>query len=101
MEADITSLILAERALGREISLEDAYKKATRFNESIWSKIEAEKAEKARKEADEAAAKKAAEVKRKAPTIVKPRGSGATAPSSKATWEERMREVYDRTQGAA
>ena len=101
LEADMTSLILADRALGRELSLEDAYKKATRFNESVWSKIEAEKAEKARKEAEEAAAKKAAEVKRKAPTIVKPRGSGATAPSSNATWEERMREVYDRTQGAA
>lgn len=101
LEQDISALIIAERALGRELSLEDAYKRATRSNEGIWAKLEAEKAEKARKEADEAAAKKAAEVKRKAPTIVKPRGSGATAPSSARSWEERMREVYDRTQGAA
>lgn len=101
LESDISALIIAERALGRELSLEDAYKRATRANEGVWAKIEAEKAEKARKEAEEAAAKKAAEVKRKAPTIVKPRGSGATAPSAATSWEDRMREVYDRTQGAA
>lgn len=101
LEADMSALILAERRLGRELSLEDAYKKATRANDSVWSKIEAEKAAKAKQEAEAEAAKKAAEARKRTPTIVKPRGSGAVAPSSAASWEARMNEVYDRTQGAA
>lgn len=101
LESDMSALIIAERALGRELSLEDAYKRASRASETVWQKIEAEKAAAAKKEADEAAAKKAAEAKRKAPTNVKPRGSGATAPSSAKTWEERIGEAYDRIQGAA
>lgn len=101
VETDMASLIVAARNLGQNLSLEDAYKKATRSNETVWQKMEAEKAAAAKKEADAEAAKKAAEAKKRAPLIVKPRGTGAMAPSSKATMEERMYAKYDELNGAA
>lgn len=101
LEADMSALILASRRLGQELTLEQAYAKATRANDQVWQKIETERSDKAKKEAEAEAARKAAEVKKRAPLVVKPRGSGALAPSSKLSLEDRMRDAYDRLNGAA
>lgn len=101
VESDMAVLIMAERQLGRELTLEQAYQKAVRANDTVWSKIEAEKKAKAEADAKAEAEKKAAEARKKAPTVIKPRGSGATAPAGKANMRATMEAVYDRLNGAA
>lgn len=101
LEGDIAALILASRQVGKEITLEQAYAKATRSNEAIWAKLEAERIASEKKKGDEAAAKAAAEARRRAPTTAKPRGSTARAPAKSGDWETRMSEVYDSLNPAA
>lgn len=101
LEGDIASLILASRQLGQTLTFEDAYKRATRANEGIWSKMEAERIAADKKKGEEAAAQAAAAAKKRAPTIVKPRGSAAKPAPAKGDWEARMRDTYDRIEGAA
>lgn len=102
LEGEIAALIMASRQLGQTLNLEDAYARATRANPAVWAKLEAERIAAEKKDADEKAAKAAAEAKRRAPTTVKPRGaSAARAPLASGDWEARMRDVYDRIEGTA
>jgi hypothetical protein len=98
LESDIELLIPVIRQQNPDKSPADvlklAYDKACRANDTVWSKIEAERREADDKKRKEEAEKKAAEAKKLQAINVKANQGGN--PAAPKTMEESMAAVYDR-----
>lgn len=101
LEEDVYAQIHAIRATDANLTpdkiLDRAYDRASKLNEGVQAKIQADKKAEADKKAKAEAAKKAADAKKSASVNVKS-GQG-TSPKASGSWENTMREVADRLMG--
>jgi hypothetical protein len=84
---------------GVATSLEDAYTKATRANDAVWSKMQAEQAAARQAEATAKAAKTQAEAAKAKALNVRPIGAVSGSPARGATMRDTMAAVAQRMMG--
>jgi hypothetical protein len=92
---DIVRLIKGARAMGDNLSLDDAYKAAIYANPTVRAQLQAE--QKAKEEADRiATARAAATTARRAGKSLAPTGVGTPSAPAKASLDEQLSDAWDR-----